>query len=182
MQTTPAALQLLPGALVNLYVNDLPKRGRAQRAPLLCVIPARHSTGSETGQERGDCAEVLGSAANGHRIPLHQDRTERAEQPELSSAAHTGGGRSEHKGGPWSVFPPPSATAKHLPFLPCPCKLSGKRTGEGQVSRMQPRSSSPSTFPPKPSIEQGWKSGEIPPKLCDLASGPDPHHCCDPVM
>lgn len=162
MRTTPVALQLLPGALVNLYVNDLLKRGRAQRAPLLFVIPSRHSTGSETGQERGDCAEVLGLAASAHRIPPHQDRTEHAEQPEPSSAAHTGGSWSEHKGGPWSVFPPRSAAAQHLPFLPCLCKSSGKRTGEGQVSRVQPRSSSPSTFPPKPSIEQGGKVAKFP--------------------
>lgn len=181
MRTTPVALQLLPGALVNLYVNDLPKRGRAQRAPLLCVIPARHSTGSETGQERGDCAEVLGLAASAHRIPPHQDGTERAEQPEPSSAAHTGGGWSEHKGGPRLVLPPrvpqPSTylfslvRVSRLEREPERGRLAG--TAEEQL---------PQHLPSQAQHRAGGKSGEIPPKPCDLASGPNSHHCCDPVM
>lgn len=162
MQTTPAALQLLPGALVNLYVNDLPKRGRAQRAPLLCVIPARHSTGSETGQERGDCAEVLGSAANGHRIPLHQDRTERAEQPEPSSAAHTGGGRSEHKGGPWSVFPPPSAAAHTYLFSLVRVSRLEREPERGKLSGCSRGAAPPAPSLPSPASSRGGKVAKFP--------------------
>lgn len=162
MQTTPVALQLLPGALVNLCVNDLPKRGRAQRAPLLCVIPARHSTGSEMGQERGDCAEVLGLAASAHHIPPHQDGTERAKQLELSSAAHTGGGRSEHKGGPRLVLPPGVPQPSTYLFSLVRVSRLEREPERGKLAGCSRGAATPATSLPGPASSRGEKAAKFP--------------------